>query len=102
MKNMVIMEMLKSKYNHFRNCQLYFYRDSNEREVDLLLDYGSRIDAIEIKSTQTFDKSFLKQLNHLREIMPVKTGNTFVCYTGETEMNVGNSRLVNFRNIFRI
>jgi predicted AAA+ superfamily ATPase len=100
-ENMVVMEMLKNKYNHFLTYQLYHYRDSNNNEVDLILDYSTHLDAVEIKSSATFDKGFLKGLNHIRQVLPLKIRNTTVCYSGETEQTIGESKLVNYKNIAR-
>ncbi len=101
-ENLVVMEMLKNKYNHFKSYQLYFYRESNNNEVDLILDYSTHLDAIEIKSSQTFDKSFLKGLNHIRTVLTQKIRNTTVCYSGEIEQVTGNNKLVNYKNIARV
>ena len=98
-ENLVVMELLKNKYNHFKPYQLYYYRDSNNNEVDLILDFSTYLDAIEIKSSKTFDKSFLKALNHIRQILPQKIRNTTVCYSGEMEQTIGDSKLVNYKNI---
>jgi predicted AAA+ superfamily ATPase len=101
-ENLIVMEMLKNKYNHFKQYQLYHYRDSNNNEVDLILDYPTHLDAIEIKSSQSFDNSFVKGLNQIREVLPNKIRNTRVCYTGEIEQTVGDHKLVNYRNIAKI
>jgi len=93
------MEMLKNKYYRFKPYQLYYYRDSNANEVDLILDYTSHLDAIEIKSSQTFDKSFFKGLNYIRELFPEKIRNTILCYSGEMEQAIGDKKLVNYKNI---
>ena len=98
-ENLVVMEILKSKYNHFLPFQLYHYRDSNGNEVDLILDYSIHLDAIEIKSAATFDKGFLKGLNHIRQLLPEKIRNTTVCYSGETEQMIGKHKLVNYKNV---
>lgn len=100
-ENLVVMEMLKSKYNRFKPYQLYHYRDSNNNEVDLILDYSTHLDAIEIKSSQTFDKSFLKGLNYIRELLPQKIRNTTLCYSGEIEQVIGDNKLVNYKNIVK-
>jgi hypothetical protein len=100
-ENLVVMEMLKNKYNRFKPYQLYHYRDSNNNEVDLILDYTNHLDAIEIKSSQTFDKTFLKGLNYIRELLPEKIRNTTLCYSGEMEQTIGVSKLVNYKNIAR-
>ncbi len=100
-ENLVVMEALKSRYNRFKPYQLCYYRDSNNNEVDLILDYTTHLDAVEIKSSQTFDKSFLKGLNYIRGILPDKIRNTTVCYSGEMEQMIDRTKLVNFKNVFR-
>jgi hypothetical protein len=100
-ENLVVMEMLKSKYNRFKPYQLYHYRDSNSNEVDLLIDYSTHLDAIEIKSSQTFDKSFLKGLNYIRELLPQKIRTTSLCYSGEMEQAIGNNKLINYKNLVK-
>ena len=101
-ENLVVMEILKNKYNHFMPCQLCFYRDSNNNEVDLILDYSTHLDAIEIKSSKTFDNSFLKGLNHIRKVLPQIIRNTTICYSGDFEQTIGNTKLVNYKNIARL
>ena len=100
-ENLVVMEALKSKYNRFKPYQLCYYRDSNNNEVDLILDFTTHLDAVEIKSSQTFDKSFLKGLNYIRGILPEKIRNTTVCYSGDIEQTIDGTKLVNYKNIFR-
>jgi len=100
-ENLVVLEMLKNKYNRFKPYQLYHYRDSNNNEVDLILDYSTHMDAIEIKSAQTFDKSFLKGLSYIRQLLPQKIRNTTLCYSGEMEQAIGDNKLVNYKNIVR-
>jgi len=100
-ENLVVMEALKSKYNRFKPYQLCYYRDSNNNEVDLIFDYITHLDVMEIKSSQTFDKSFLKGLNYIRGILPEKVRNTTICYSGETEQMIDGARLVNYKNMFR-
>jgi len=98
-ENLIVMEILKNKYNHFKPYQLYYYRDSNNNEVDLIIDFLTHLDAIEIKSSKTFDMSFLKGLNKIRNLFSTKIRNSIVCYTGELEQKIGECKLVNFKNI---
>jgi len=52
-ENFIVAEFLKYKLNHNRNFELYFYRDSNQNEIDLLLDFGVSLKLLEIKATAT-------------------------------------------------
>lgn len=53
LENYVVTEVLKRKLNHNLNVELYFYRDSNGNEVDLLLDLGASLRLLEVKATST-------------------------------------------------
>ena len=50
-ENFVLTEILKYKFNHNLNFELYFYRDSNHNEIDIVLDYGIFVRLMEIKSS---------------------------------------------------
>jgi uncharacterized protein len=61
-ENLVVIEALKSRYNAGYMADLYFFRDSNGNEVDLLWQDGRELVAIEIKSATTFSESQLESL----------------------------------------
>jgi predicted AAA+ superfamily ATPase len=62
-ENMVIMEFLKRKLNNRSTEELYFYRDSNNVEVDLVLDKGTSFELYEIKSAKTLRPDMVLGLN---------------------------------------
>ena len=62
-ENMIIMEFLKKKINMRINSDLYFYRDSNGVEVDLVLDDGLSLSLLEIKASKTLRPEMTKALN---------------------------------------
>lgn len=64
-ENLVVMELLKKQINKGKTPQIYFYRDSNGNEVDVLVQ-DKQLIAYEIKSSQTYHSSFLKGLLHLQ------------------------------------
>ena len=57
----VVAEILKSYYNAGKEPPVYYYRDTDKREVDLLIKQGDRLYPIEIKTAknpQNADKNF--------------------------------------------
>jgi len=44
---------IKDRFNRGKQAALHFWRDSKGLEVDLLLDDGSKLTPVEIKSGQT-------------------------------------------------
>lgn len=52
-ENMIVVDFLKNRYNQGKLSNLYFWRDSLGREVDLLIENHDGLVPIEIKSGQT-------------------------------------------------
>ena len=59
-ENMIIVDMLKTRFNKAKTNNLYFWRDNIGNEIDLLLDKGLTITPIEIKSGQTVTSDYFK------------------------------------------
>ena len=68
-ENMVIMEALKENLYNRLGYELYFYRDSNQVEADLVVDTGHSFELYEIKATQAIQPAFSKNLK-LIDITP--------------------------------
>ena len=60
-ENMFIMEIVKQNFNNNSNNSLYFYRDSNQNEVDLVIDKGSETELVEIKSGKNINTNISKK-----------------------------------------
>ncbi len=61
-ENMVIGELLKSRFNQGLASNLYFWRNNTGEEVDVLIEQGEYLMPVEIKSGQTFNADFLSSL----------------------------------------
>jgi predicted AAA+ superfamily ATPase len=61
-ENWVVAEILKYGFNRGRVPRLSFYRDRGGSEVDLLIERGAELIAVEIKSAQTPSASFFDAL----------------------------------------
>jgi len=66
-ENMIIMEFLKNKINTRLNSDLFFYRDSNGVEIDLIQDGGSSVSLYEIKAAKTLRPEMTRTLNLVDE-----------------------------------
>lgn len=64
----VISEILKNFLNKGVEPDIYFWRDSTGHEIDLVIDRGSRLVPVEIKSGQTVSGDFFKGLNYWRSL----------------------------------
>lgn len=64
-ENFIVMEALKYRFNQGKSSNAYFYRDSNQNEIDLVLKHGNELIGIEIKSSMTYHKSFENTLRNM-------------------------------------
>jgi hypothetical protein len=61
-ENFVIAELVKSQCNRAEPRNLYFWRDSNGNEVDIIVEHGVKLMPIEIKSGKTVNRDFFNGL----------------------------------------
>ncbi len=85
-ENMVINDQIKHYTNQGMVPNLYFYRDQQQHEVDLLdIQPDGTIHAYEIKSGQTYCPDYFNNLHYLKKLMPDKVVSTQVIYDGDQE-----------------
>lgn len=66
-ENLLVMEVVKKLLNQGKEPQLYFFQDSQGKEVDLLMSTAGRsFTAIEMKSGATFQPEFVKGIDVFR------------------------------------
>lgn len=98
-ENLIVVELLKRRLNEGKESNLYFYRDSNQNEVDILVNNVSSLDAIEVKSAMTYNPSFEKALLKVNEWVNPPVGKRTIIYAGTLEDDKGDIRLLNYRNM---
>lgn len=98
-ENFVVTEALKQRYNQGKESNLYFYRDSNQNEIDLLLKRNTRLYGIEIKSSMTYHKDFEKALKRIDEWIKAPVDGKAVVYAGNFENTAGEIKLLNYTNM---
>ena len=87
-ENLIITEILKFFLNRHMRPGLFFYRDSNGNEVDLVIPNGTEFIAVEIKSGATVSKDFFKGLKKFFEA--VKSPVNGVLVYGGSDVRVQN------------
>lgn len=97
-ENLVVMEALKARCNSGRSDGLYFYRDTNGNEVDLMIKSGSAFRCIEIKSSATYHPDFLKGLKAFEKSFPELVATREIVYTGVDMAGPDGISLTNYRN----
>ena len=83
----VIGELLKARYNAGETSNLYFWRDRSGHEVDLLIDHGTHLSPLEIKSGQTINKDYFKSLEFWRKLAGEAAGKAWLIYGGDSQQS---------------
>lgn len=82
-ENLAVVELLKQRFDKAKLPNLCFYRENRGREADIVRMDGEMLDIFEVKSSQTFNRSFVKNLDYLKELLGDKIRNTAVIYDGD-------------------
>lgn len=81
----IVSELLKNCYHTGQQPHLYYFRDSNQNEIDVIIDHGQKNTAIEIKSGQTLNDDFFKGLRYWRKITDHSTAPAALIYGGDQQ-----------------
>ena len=79
----VVSEIIKSFYNQGIEPPIYFYRDTNQKEIDLLIEYQQTLYPIEIKTTASPNKKMANTFDILRNTLP------------QNELNIAHGTIIN-------
>lgn len=98
-ENFIVLEILKHRFNQGLENGVFFYRDSNQNEVDILLKQEGEITAIEVKSSSTYTAEFEKSLKKIQEYVKTPVARKIVVYSGDFENTAGDIKVVNYKNL---
>jgi predicted AAA+ superfamily ATPase len=83
-ENAIIVERMKADFNRGIMPELYYWRDSNQREVDLLQYRDGELYMSEIKSSSTPHMKYITALNAVAELAGVPKEHREVVYGADT------------------
>jgi len=96
-ENLIILELLKTRFNNGQRSNLFYWRDRTGNEIDVLLDQSGQVVPIEIKTAATFTTDFVKGINYWKKINP-EVRNAYVVYTGKNNA-LENTQILNWKDI---
>lgn len=88
-ENLIIVEILKRKFNAGLPNNLHFWRDNTGNEIDLLIENGNELIPVEIKSGQTISPEMFKGLDFWKKIQETES-KRFLVYSGEMNQQRSN------------
>lgn len=81
----ILSELLKNYYHTGQHPHLYYFRDSHQNEIDILIDHGQSVTAVEVKSGQTLNDDFFKGLKYWRKITGNPSAPAALIYGGDQQ-----------------
>ena len=100
-ENLVVLEALKARYNKGLASNLYFFRDNQGHEIDLLHKQGSELKGIEIKSSSTWNSSFKKTLQYFdKNITPLSK--LVVIYSGDAVEFSDGIKAISYKTVGKL
>jgi len=82
-ENLAILEVSKTLHNAGLRPDLHFFRDSTGNEADLLLEFGSEVELVEIKSAQTIAGDAMRTALSIRRLLGDRVKACTLIYGGE-------------------
>lgn len=96
-ENYVIVEIVKSYYNSGElRPPLYFYRDKEKREIDLIIEENGKLYPIEIKKTAKPEKTMIENFKALEGVKEIGEGGIICMYDNIINLDEKN-KVIPFR-----
>jgi len=96
-ENLIVLELMKWRYNQGLDSQLYYYRDVQKNEIDIIFKEGNLLTPIEIKSSKTFHPDFIKRIDYFQKLVKERSPKGFLIYTGDQEQHIHSTQLLNYK-----
>lgn len=100
-ENIVVIESIKARLNKGLEPNLYFFRDNNKNEVDLLFATHEGLVPIEIKAAMTYNNNFGKGIRHFQRNNK-KAIKGYLLYGGNLSLTTENYTVLNFNDTSNI
>lgn len=99
-ENYIVSSLFKSMTHRRRFDRLYYWRESNKLEVDVLIEDQSRVDAFEVKSSETFLPEQLQQVRKFKAIVKKERGRrNGLFYAGNDSFEYQDDWVVSWRHV---
>lgn len=96
-ETLVVTEILKARLNRRREGGLYFWRDSNGHEIDLLVEAGGKLFPLECKAGETVAADWFSPLERFRQSAAL--GQSWIVYGGDAGQTRGQCTVVGWRSL---
>lgn len=79
LENFVVSELLKSYHNNAKECLLWYYRDSNSIEIDMVIESDGMLHPLEIKRSVNPGSELISAFSHLDKASVPRGNGAILC-----------------------
>ncbi len=97
-ETMVVSEFMKQYYNRGLQPNLYYWRDQQGYEIDLIAETALQSIPIEIKSSYTYRSDFIKNIRYFNKIQG-KESDAYLILNGNIDERINAVNVTSFRKI---
>jgi uncharacterized protein len=101
-ESMILVNLMKQRFKAGKNSNLYFWRDKTGLEIDCLLEKGSHLIPIEIKSGETIHSDFFDALLRFSDLANIPSSTGYVVYGGSEDQKRQTSHVISWKNLSKI
>lgn len=99
-ENFCVSEIIKERINKGLAANIFFYRDSNMNEIDVVQKMGSGYRLLEIKSASTFHTGFVKSMSYFEKNIDNNVSEKICLYQGVSLPGPHNTMISNVFDYF--
>jgi predicted AAA+ superfamily ATPase len=100
-ENMVVMEAVKTSLNKGLDPNVFYFRDNNRNEVDLIFKKQRMLIPIEIKAAMTFNEKLLKGIKYFQRTSD-QAQKGYLIYSGDLIFENDSANVINFSDAYKI
>ncbi len=101
-ESFVISEYIKMRLHSGRRPNAFFWRDNAGHEIDLLIEEGDKVRALEIKSGETITDDFFRGLKYFQKISGMGAESSTLIYGGAGDQDRKNAGVLGWRSLVRL
>ncbi|MEW6679810.1 MAG: DUF4143 domain-containing protein, partial [bacterium] len=98
-ESFVVSEIIKQGFNKGVDLSCYYWRDKTGNEIDCIIEEGSRLLAIEIKSGKTIIDDFFDGLRYWERLAGRENTNRYLIYGGEKSQKRTLANVLSWKDI---
>jgi predicted AAA+ superfamily ATPase len=101
-ESMILVNLMKQRFNAGKNSNLYFWRDKTGLEIDCLLEKGGHLIPIEIKSGETIHSDFFDAILRFCDLANIPPSTGYVVYGGAEDQKRQTSHMISWKSLSKI